>query len=306
MASVPALPSAVPRGAAAIMAGMFLLGFTDNLVRLISTDIGLWQFHFLRSLMALPMIGLAALALGLSLAPIRRWRFALRCAVQAAAMLVYFGAIGFMPLTQVVAGFFTAPLFVLLYTTVWFRTRIGPRRIAAVGLGFLGTLIMLRPDPSDLQLATFVPVLAGALWGLSNVLTREWCANEPMAALVAGFFVALGIAGAVMCLILSAGPPPGTVDFLTRPWAAPTAPVLFWVAVQAVGSLAAMGCLTLGYQSGETSSLTVYEYFLLISASFWGGVLWGESVQAAGWLAIALIIASGVLIARSSTAPRAG
>jgi len=195
MASVPALRSALPRGAAAI-------GFSDNLVRLIATDIGLWQFHSLRALMALPLIGLAVLALGLRLAPIRRWRFAVRCVVQAAAMLVYFGAIGFMPLTQVVAGFFTAPLFVLHYTTVWFRKPIGPRRLAAVGLGFLGTLIMLRPDPADLQLATFVPVLAGALWGMSNVLTREWCADEPMAALVAGFFVALGTAGAVLCLVL--------------------------------------------------------------------------------------------------------
>ncbi len=110
-------------------------------------------------------------------------------------MLIYFGALAFMPIAQVAAGLFTAPIFVLLFSAVLFGQRIGPRRLTAVGLGFLGILVMLRPDPTDLQFATFVPVAAGAFYGLSNLLTREWCADEPVGALLLAFFLALGVAG---------------------------------------------------------------------------------------------------------------
>jgi drug/metabolite transporter (DMT)-like permease len=279
-----------------ILAGVAMLGLIDNFVRLIAGEIGLWQFHFLRAAMALPLLAVAAPVLRLSLRP-RRWgRVAVRCVVQAAAMLVYFGALGFMPVPQVAAGLFTAPLFVLMLSAAAFGHRIGPRRLGAVILGFAGTLMMLRPDLRDLEPMVFVPIAAGALWGLSNLLTREWCASEPVGALVAGFYLALGLAGGAVALALAFAPEPGT-DFVTRPWVAASPAVLGWVAVQAAGSLVAVGCLTAGYQSGETSYLTVFEYFFLIAASFWAWVLWGETVDALGWVAMALIFGSGALIA---------
>ncbi len=61
-------------GAALILGGMAVLGITDNFVRLISDAAGLWQFHLLRSAMALPMLALAAAALGLALRPRRLGR----------------------------------------------------------------------------------------------------------------------------------------------------------------------------------------------------------------------------------------
>jgi drug/metabolite transporter (DMT)-like permease len=291
------------RGAALIMAGMMLLGLIDNFVRLIAAEIGLWQFHFMRAALALPLLALVATAFGMSLRP-KRWRpVAVRCIVQASAMVVYFGALGFMPVLQVAAGFFTAPLFVLMFSAAAFGHRIGPRRLAAVAVGFAGTLLMLRPDPSALEPLVFVPILSGALWGLSNLLTREWCADEPVGALLAGFYIALGLAGGIVCLALTLSGSEGG-DFLTRPWTVPSAAGFSWVAVQAAGSLLAVGLLTKGYQSGETSYLTVFEYFFLITASFWAWVLWGEGVDAPSWLAMALIFASGLLIARSAAVPR--
>jgi drug/metabolite transporter (DMT)-like permease len=295
---------AASRGAVLIMAGMVLLGLIDNFVRLIAADIGLWQFHFLRAALALPLLFVVGGGFGMRLRP-RRWgRVAVRCVVQAGSMVIYFGALGFMPVPQVAAGLFTAPLFVLMFSAAAFGHRIGPRRLGAVALGFAGTLLMLRPDFRDLEPAVFLPIAAGALWGLANLLTREWCADEPVGALLAGFYLALGLAGGAATLVLSTLAEPGT-DFLTRPWAAPSGPVWLWIGVQSVGSLVAVGLLTRGYQSGETSYLTVFEYFFLITASFWAWVIWGETIDAVGWLAIALIFASGLLIARSAAVPRA-
>jgi drug/metabolite transporter (DMT)-like permease len=71
-----------------------------------------------------------------------------------------------------------------------------------------------------------------------------------------------------------------------------------------VGSLAAVGLVTRGYQFAATSTLAVFEYSFLISASLWAFALRGETLAAPGALGIALIIASGVIAAGASSMPR--
>ena len=123
-------------------------------------------------------------------------------------MLLYFGSLPMMPIAQVGAALFTAPIWVLIFAAVLFGRPIGPRRLVAVGLGFAGVLVMLRPDPANLSLVTLMPVAAGALYGLANLLTREWCAEEPVGALLAGFFGAMGLAGALALALLAVAPLP--------------------------------------------------------------------------------------------------
>jgi drug/metabolite transporter (DMT)-like permease len=292
------------KGAASILGGMMLLGVTDNLVRLISDGASLWQFHLLRSLMALPLLALAAIALGMGLRPRRPGAVAVRSAVQTCAMLLYFGALPTTPIAQVGAALFTAPIWVLLFSAVLLGRPIGRRPLVAVAVGFAGVLVMLRPDPSGLSALTLMPLGAGALYGLSNILTREWCAEEPVGALLAGFFGGLGIASLAALAMLAAVPPPevwrAAVPFLTEGWRAPSAATLGWIFAQAVGSLAAVGLIARGYQSGDTGSLAVFEYSFLLTASFWAWVLWGEALRPADFLGVAMILASGALIAGSA------
>jgi drug/metabolite transporter (DMT)-like permease len=288
------------RGGALILAGMAVIGFTDNFVRVIAAEVSVWQFHAMRSALMLPILAAVAAVAGLRLRPHRWGPVTVRCALQAAALVLYFGALPFMPIAQVGAGFFTAPLFVLLFSAALFGHRIGARQILAVAIGFAGVVIMLRPDPANLSVLTAMPLAAGALYGLSNLLTREWCAGEPVGALLAGFFGALGVAGLLGCAVFTLWPvsdPVRTaVPFLTQPLAAPSSTAMFWIAVQAVGSLAAVGCITRAYQIADTGSVTVFEYSFLLTATFWSWLLWGEGLDALGFLGVALIIASGAII----------
>ena len=295
------------RAVGLVVFGVALLGLTDNMVRPIAGEMGLWQLHAMRSAMAVPLLALGALLLGVSLRP-RRWgRVVARAAVQTVAMLIYFGALGFIPIAQAAAGLFTAPLFVLLFAAVLFGRPIGPWRMAAVAVGFAGTLVILRPDPANLSLAMLVPVLAGALYGLSNLLAREWCAEEPVGALLGSFFVMIGLAGGIGSAVLAILPAEAvSAGFLDRPWTpAPSPGALGALLFQAVGSLVAVGCLVRGYQTGEASVLAVFEYFFLISAGFFAWVLWGETLGLLDVVGIALILASGALVALASAGPAA-
>jgi drug/metabolite transporter (DMT)-like permease len=294
-------------GAASILGGMMLLGITDNFVRLISDQAGLWQFQILRSAMALPLLALAATLFGLGLRPRRPGAVALRSACQTAAMLLYFGALPMMPIAQVGAALFTAPIWVLVFSAAFFGRPIGRRQVLAVALGFAGVLAMLRPDPSDLDAVTLMPLAAGALYGLSNLMTREWCAQEPLGTLLAGFFGGLGIVAIVALAVLALVPPPeelrSAAPFLLDGWRPVSGGLLFWIFVQAAGSLLAVGLIARGYQSGETGTLAVFEYSFLLTAGFWAWVLWGEALRPLDFGGIAMIIVSGAIIAGAPARP---
>lgn len=232
--------------AVAILGYVLIIGFIDNYVLVIANEIGLWQFHLMRSGMVAALLVVAAPLLGLRVVPRDGRAVLARSAVHGAAMLCYFGSLGFLPVPQVAAGLFTAPIFVLLIARFVYGERIGPVRIAAVGIGFAGILLLLGPEALRLGPAALVPVLAGALYALGNVATRAWCPDEGAVTLTAGFFAALGVFGALglaVVAVLGLEPPEGPLRFLLRGPAIPSAEVLFWIFVQAAGSLVGVGLM---------------------------------------------------------------
>lgn len=282
--------------AASILGGMFVLGITDNFVPYISETGSLWQFHMVRGVLAVVLLVLIA-AVGIGVIRPLSWRAVLgRSLFPASAMLIYFGCLSVLPIGVVVAGLFTAPMFVLLIAVFFQGERVGLVRIGAVVLGFLGALLVIQPDPSALDPIAFAPIVAGMLYAIGAVVTRLWCAEESTIALSAGFFGMLALFGAVGLLILPAGGPEGFEGFVLRGWVPLTADMWFWIAVQAVGSIIGIGLIFRGYLLGEAGYVAVFEYSLLVFASFWAWVLWGQTVGPLALLGMVMIAGAGVVI----------
>jgi drug/metabolite transporter (DMT)-like permease len=278
-----------------------IIGFTDNWVRVIAADGGLAQFHLTRSLMAAVLLAVAAPLFGLRLRP-QRWRpVAARSVVHAAAMVVYFGALAFLPVALVAAGLFTAPIFVLLLSRFAFGHALGPVRIVAVGAGFAGVLLVLGPEAlRGATLAALLPVVAGALYALGNLATREWCGEESAETLLAGFFLALGVFGAIGLAALTLWPvavAPGVEGFPLRGPVWPSGTFLFWTFVQAAGSLLGVGLVIRAYQMADAGRVSVLEYAILPASAFWGWAIWGERLAPLAWAGMVLIAAAGAMIA---------
>ncbi len=286
--------------AALVCLGCAVLGFTDNHVRTIAEDMGLWQFHLLRSAMGLPLVALVALGLGLRFWPRLPGRVLARSAFQAGAMFLYFGSLAVLPIGEVVAGLYTAPIFVLLMSRLIWGERIGALRVGAVLLGFLGILIILRPDRAEGTLLSLVPVVAGLFYAVSLIATRRWCAGESTLTLNAGFFLLMGIGGLLGAAALSLWPaaaPAGTEGFVLRGWVQPSWDVLLLILMQAVGSLVGIGLIIRGYQLADASYVAVFEYALLIFAAAWAFVLWDEAPDPLALAGMAAIVAAGSIIA---------
>ena len=135
-------------------------------------------------------------------------------------MVIYFGALAFLPVALVAAGLFTAPIFVLLLSRFAYGHPIGPVRILAVAIGFLGVVLVLGPEAvSGASIAALLPVLAGAMYATGNIATREWCPDESAQTLLGGFFLALGVLGLIGMIVLALWPipvPEGAEGFLQR------------------------------------------------------------------------------------------
>ena len=286
--------------AAAILGYAIIIGFTDNFVRVIAADSGLWQFHALRGVMAMAILGLAARPLGLRLAPQNLGAVAGRSLIHGCAMLIYFGCLAFLPVATVAAGLFTAPIFVLLISRFAFGHPVGPYRIAAVLIGFVGVILVLGPASGErIGAATVLPVAAGALYALGNLATREWCAGETAETLLAGFFVTLGGFGVIGMVALALWPvpvPEGAAGFVLRGATVPTGRFLIWTFVQAAGSLIGVGLMIRAYQIAAASRVAIFEYVILPASALWSYLLWAELVSPRAALGMGLIFLAGLII----------
>lgn len=291
-------------GAAMIVGGMSLIGVADNFVRVFAESAGLWQFHFMRTLIAAPTIIALAFVFGWRLRPIRRGPALIRSAFLVTAMLLYFGALPMAPIAQVGAGLFTSPIWVLAFSVLIFREPVGPRRVFAVALGFCGVLMVLRPWEAGFTLWSLVPVAAGMFYALCMLTTRHYCAAEPTMGLNLLFFLGLGIAGAAGVAALEVSPAPALAaeaPFFFTPWAWPLpGEAWLWLCVQAFASILAIFMITKGYQSAETSFMTLFDYSFLISAGVTGWLVFGDRLDNLALAGMALIIGAGAFIALRS------
>ena len=278
-----------------MVTGMAILGIIDNFMKFIAVEISLWQFHFVRSLIAVPVIVLFGLLADWDLKPKRLWPVLGRNMFLAGAMFVYFGCLGFFPIAAVAAGLFTAPVLVMFIDAIWSRRAIGPIRLATAFVGFIGTILVLKPDVGGLSWANLIPVSAGLMYAFGNVATRKWCEGESAVSLLWSYMFLMLIFGGlgVIYLYFNPGDPS---NYLTREWVWPSVGVWVWIWLQAVFSLVGIGFIMKAYLIGEVTYVSIFEYSMLIFASIAAWVLFGDLLEPVGFVGIGLIIITGILI----------
>ena len=279
-----------------MVTGMAILGTIDNFMKFIAVEISLWQFHFVRSFIAVPVIVIFGLLAGWDLRTKRLWPVLGRNMFLTGAMFVYFGCLGFFPIAAVAAGLFTAPVLVMFINAIWSRRAIGLIRLATAFVGFIGTILVLKPDVGGLSWANLIPVSAGLMYAFGNVATRKWCEGESAVSLLWSYMFLMLIFGGlgVVYLYFNPGDPS---NYLTRGWVWPSAGVWVWIWLQAVFSLVGIGFIMKAYLIGEVTYVSIFEYSMLIFASIAAWVLFGDRLGPLGFVGIGLITITGIVIA---------
>ena len=296
------LSSISPEGRSAVLlvAGISIFGFSDNLTMLVSEDVGVGQFHFSRSLCAIFMVAILGKLLGLSVIP-SLWKPVLvRTLFMVIAIFLYFSVMPMMAIAEAGAGLFTSPIFVLLFSAILFRERIGWRRILAVVMGSCGVLLILQPGSEGFSPYHLIPVLSGASYAFGSIITFRYLSDESPLAILMSFIVAIGLCGGAFATGLTVLPVSqeliAQAPFLFRGWQVVDVWFWIWMAVIAMGACMALSMMTRAYQIAQTSYAAIYEYAYLISVGFFSWAFWGVVPGILSIAGIVLIIFAGVLI----------
>ena len=194
-------------------------------------------------------------------------------------MLFFFG-LSYMPVADTLALFFISPLVATTFSPL-LGEKVGPRRYAAVVVGFIGALIIFRPGLGVFRWPALFPISAGVCYAFYALSTRRLAGTAPP--LVTAGFTAL--VGAVAMTA-------------TAPlyWTTPT-PVELGLMV-AVGLIAAAGhyLLVLAYERAPASLLAPFAYFEILMAVVVGYAFFGDFPDSWTWVGIAVLAASGIYI----------
>lgn len=219
------------------------------------------------------------------------WRFQLlRAGSGFISLLLYFYAIAMLPLATAVTLSYTSPLFLTVYLAWFGKMRLRGGMLGALLLGFLGVALLLQPTlRADQMLGGLIGLGSGVMAGLAYYNVRELGARGESEARTVFYFSLLSTVASALWMVLFEFHPVGLRD----------AVLLFGVAAFATLAQLAM---TRAYKRGKTFVSASLAYSTVIFASLFGALIWAETLSVGAWLAIALIIASGIFAAGFSRA----
>lgn len=287
MSSLP-LPTGTPRWRAALLmlASVGLFSMMDAGLKLLAAHYPPLQVSALR--------GVASLAFVLpwaiwTLGPERflpsmlrvRWPLHLLRGVLGVVMMgAFVFALRTLPLSTAYTIFFVAPLLIVALSVPILGERVGPRRWAAIGVGFAGVLVVLRPTGEGVASLAGLAVLVAALgYAVSAITVRVLARTDSSQATIVWLMVSLAFGAGALAL-------PGWVPLRSAD---------LWLIV-GIGLAGAMGqyAITEAFRHGEASLMAPLEY----SALLWGVTLdlalWGVLPDGVTWLGAAIIVGSGL------------
>jgi drug/metabolite transporter (DMT)-like permease len=285
-----------------MVGSLFMLAFQDSLVKLVSSDVSLWQYQFVRAAFNLVLLSIMTrLIWGHEhLRPRRLWAVALRSTFLAVAMTLFFGGIPFLSLSSLAAGLYVFPLFVALLSGVVLGERVGPRRVAAIICGFTGSLLMLKPGTDAFSLVGLMPIGAALCYAATILTTRRLCREESPVTLTYGVAFSLLIVGAAGITVFSFTSPTDLATswpYVFTGWNAAGVGVFGIIAICSFLNMFANIGLAKAYQSAEPSWLAPFDYSYLVFATFWGFVMWDDLPDGFSFLGMFLIAGAGTFVA---------
>jgi len=280
----PALPVATPLRAALLMLGSTLaFGLMAIAIRYATRYVPTQEVAFFRN--AFGLLALLPMLIRPGSAPLRTQqlpRYFLRSAIGLASMLCAFWAIGHLPISQAISLSYSTPLFVTIAAVLWLGETVRLRRWAAVIIGFIGVLIIVRPGSTSFTPGTLVAVGAAVLSSLVAIQIKQLTRVDSADTVVFYtyvFWVPLSLVPALFV------------------WVWPTG--LAWVWLVATGVLGTLGQLlwTRALRLGEVSALTPISFMQLPLVSLLGWLLFNETLDRWTVIGAAIILGANAYIA---------
>ena len=193
-----------------------------------------------------------------------------------------FAALQYLPLTLTISIFFAAPLIICALSIPILGERVGWRRWAAICVGFIGILIVVRPGVGDVHWAVIFSLMAVCCASVYMVLTRKMAGVD---ATETQQFYAAGVA--TLCIL----------PFALADWSWPVA-MADWLAFGLIGFFGWAGhqCLTIAHRYAPASTLAPFVYVQIIFMTLSSWWIFGNTPDIWVLIGASVVMASGLYI----------
>ena len=199
------------------------------------------------------------------------------------ANICFFYSISVISLAKALTLAFVAPLIVTAFSPIFLGEKVGIRRWSAVIIGFVGSLVVIRPGFVEINLASLAALGTGIMYGFYLIITRKLSTSDnPLLTLL--------LTGVVGAIIISC-----IMPFV---WAQPT--INQWSMMAAIGIFACIGhlFLILSLKYADASKLAPFSYFEIITNIIIGYYFFSDFPDNWTFLGLFIIVLSGIYISR--------
>jgi drug/metabolite transporter (DMT)-like permease len=273
-------------GIIAMLAAVALFSMMDAALKLLSPHYPALQVAALRGLASLPLVLIWAFATVGPAALLKvRWSLhLLRGGLAVLMMGCFLFALQTLSLATAYSLFFVAPLLICALSVPLLGERVGPRRWAAILVGLIGVLVVLRPSTEGmLSLGGVAILVSAAAYSLSSIAVRVLGRSDSTQSMVVWMLTMLSIGAGLLAwpdwIPLQAG---------------------HWPLIAAIGVTGALGqyAITEAFRRGEPSLVAPLEYSALAWALGFDFLLWKVLPDALTLLGAGIIVMSGLYLIR--------
>jgi len=265
-----------------LLTGVFFVCVT-GIVRHLGSSMNPVQAAFIRYAFGFVFLAPILIRLLRTAPPVRRLGLhAVRGVLHGIGVMLWFFAMSRIPIAQVTALGFTAPIFATLGAALFLGERLRARRIIAVLLGFAGTMVILRPGFGEVDIGALAQIAAAPLFATSLLMAKKLTETESNVAIVGfmGIFVTLTLMGPALYV-----------------WRTPTWDELGWLFLTALSATLGHFCMTQAFRVTEITVTQPVSFLQLVWATLLGLYLFGEEPDLWTWVGAAIIVASATYIA---------
>ena len=199
------------------------------------------------------------------------------------ANISFFYSISVISLPKALTLAFVAPLVVTAFSPFFLGESVGYRRWTAVIIGFIGSLVVIRPGFVEINLASLAALGTGIMYGFYLIITRKLSSSDnPLLTLLL-----TGVVGAIIA-----------TTFMPFVWVSPT--FNQWSIMAAIGLFACIGHLfiILSLKYADASKLAPFSYFEIVTNIIIAYYFFGDFPDSWTFLGLFIIVFSGIYISR--------
>jgi len=287
---LPAEADSVPYAVGCFLVAILLFAAMDTLIKFLSAGYPVPQLMFVRSLVALLLVGGYTFARGGGVAALRTRRplgHVWRAFAGLLSMGCFFYAFKHLPLAEVYVLSFAGPLFITALSAPLLGEKVGWRRWAAVLAGFGGVMVMARPSTGAPLLPVLIGLCAAFFYALAMLAVRGLSRTETAASIVVYLLMTTTVVSGVLAIPVWVEPSPGAFGLMA--------------AVGGLGALAQV-LITQAFRRAPPAVVAPFEYTGMVWASLFGYLVFGDLPTPAVLAGAMVIIGSGLYILHRETA----